>query len=80
MIKTNVVKRYVCSECGLSGPIRARWDAHLADDHGPLTIYRLLKEGKTYEAEAEGQRKKLAEMQDSGADGADIRNAVILTA
>lgn len=41
-----------------------------------LTRYRLLKEEKTYEVEAESHRKALAKLQAEGADGADIRNAV----
>lgn len=71
-IKTNVVKRYVPPSPALITELFSRY-------HRPRGIsadYRLAKEVTSDIQESEDRQKDLDRIRDSGADGADIRNAV----
>lgn len=72
-IKTNVVKRYVPSS---PFPLITECSARYLEPRGISADYRLAKEVTSDIQESEDRQKDLDRIRDSGADGADIRNAV----
>jgi hypothetical protein len=73
-IKTNVVKRYVPPSPPF--PLITECSARYHEPRGTSADYRLAKEVTSDIQESEDRQKDLDRIRDSGADGADIRNAV----